>query len=82
MGNIIGFNSKRLSIKGNEKEVEVVEIFKENFSTNDLNNIVYGSKPTGEPNGYLTDKQQKIVMSVIQWLGSPVGQGFVNKIKE
>lgn len=32
----------------------------------------------GEPTEFLTDREKQIMISTIQWLGSPVGQGFLN----
>lgn len=29
------------------------------------------------PSDYLTDREKRIVISAIQWLGSPVGQSFL-----
>lgn len=31
---------------------------------------------------YLTVEEQKIALSVIQWLGTPVGQGFLEKVNK
>ena len=33
----------------------------------------------GNPAEYLTDREKQIMISTIQWLGSPVGQGFLEK---
>jgi len=33
----------------------------------------------GDPKEYLTDREKEIMISTIQWLGSPVGQGFLEK---
>lgn len=30
------------------------------------------------PSDYLTDREKRIVISTIQWLGSPVGKGFLS----
>ena len=41
--------------------------------------IVFGSlRPSQDiPDDYLSDREKNIVLSTIQWLGSPVGQGFL-----
>jgi hypothetical protein len=31
-----------------------------------------------EANDTLSDREEKIVLGVIQWLGTPVGQGFIS----
>lgn len=45
----------------------------------DMDMIVFGCTNTSMmPNDYLTDREKQIVLSTIQWLGSPVGQGFLD----
>ena len=46
--------------------------------------IVFGVKEgTGfYPNEYLTEREEKIVLATIQWLGTPVGQGFITNFNE
>jgi hypothetical protein len=29
---------------------------------------------------YLTENEERIVLAVIQWLGTPVGQGFISEL--
>ena len=43
--------------------------------------IVFGqsNKPPIRPNDYLTERERKIVISTIQWLGSSVGQSFLRE---
>lgn len=61
----------------NPKELEFVEKFTKDFSeSTDL--IVFGhSTDSVTPKDYLDTREDNIVISVIQWLGSPVGQGFL-----
>jgi hypothetical protein len=33
----------------------------------------------GNPLEYLSEREKKIMISTIQWLGSPVGQGFLKE---
>ena len=47
---------------------------------NFLNQVIFGSDSRGFPKEYLTGKEEKIVASFIQWLGSPVGFGFVSDV--
>lgn len=35
------------------------------------------AKDVNEPNGEVTDRDRRVAATVIQWLGSPVGQGFL-----
>jgi hypothetical protein len=46
----------------------------------DMDLIVFGHPHDSLlPRDYLTDKEKKIVISTVQWLGSPVGQEFLSK---
>lgn len=29
---------------------------------------------------FLSDREEKIIISIIQWIGSPVGQSFIKKV--
>ena len=43
--------------------------------------IVFEPKDGGmSPSEYLTEREEKIVISTIQWLGSPVGQNWLNRM--
>ena len=51
--------------------------------------IVFGPRDGSDtqPSDYLTDREKQIVISTVQWMGSPVGQGFlrqngIEKVKE
>ena len=42
--------------------------------------IVFGHPPnTTRPKDYLNERERDIVLNTIQWLGSPVGQGFLKR---
>ena len=45
-------------------------------------NSSYLAQVVGNPNrkAWLTDEEEKVALSVIQWLGTPVGQGFLDKV--
>ena len=47
---------------------------------NDIEMICVDSDDGMEPNRYLTDDEKRIVISTVQWLGSSVGQGFLEEI--
>jgi thiaminase len=34
------------------------------------------------PRGHLTEGESKVALTVLQWLGTPVGKGYLNKVKE
>lgn len=63
------------------KEVLALEIFNRDYLS-DANLIVFGTQEgTGfDPKDYLSDREESIVLGVIQWLGTPVGRGFINEV--
>lgn len=66
-------------------EVKYVKQFEKEFSKNRrIDLMVFGQKEgtSMEPNDYLTDREMKIVLSTIQWLGTPVGQGFIKEVQD
>lgn len=62
-------------------EVNAVEIFN-NDHGKEMDVLVFGCDDSFSPNDHLTEREGKIVMTIIQWLGTPVGQGFIDKLKE
>jgi hypothetical protein len=76
-----GFKEYRLKKddKYYAKEIKALQVFNQDHLEHaDL--IVFGQK-TGtcmEANDTLSDREEKIVLGVIQWLGTPVGQGFIS----
>lgn len=80
-----GFKEYRL--KENDKyykdEVNVLKVFNdEHIQHADL--IVFGQKDgtSMEANDNLSEREERIVLGVIQWLGTPVGKSFINKVFE
>ena len=65
----------------NPKEKELHDKFLEVFKrdTKTLSSIIFGWSDTNQnvPNYYLTENEEQICLNMIQWLGSPVGQGFL-----
>jgi cupin superfamily acireductone dioxygenase involved in methionine salvage len=65
----------------NPKEKELHDNFLKNHNRKgyeDMDLIVFGhGSQSMRPNDYLSDREKKIVLSTIQWLGSPVGKGFL-----
>ena len=65
-------------------EVKYVKEFEKQFSKDSMVDlIVFGQKEGAsmEPSQYLTEREMKIVLSTIQWLGTPVGQGFIEQVQ-
>ena len=79
MKEIKGFNTHRHEKNPKEKELHdkfLKEHNREGYEDMDL--IVFGHGSQGlTPNDYLSDREKKIVLSAIQWVGSPVGQDFL-----
>jgi hypothetical protein len=63
--------------KDNPKEKELHDKFIEQFSVTGMSQIVFPVNGTGFPEKRLTEEEQQIMLTTIQWLGSPVGQGFL-----
>jgi hypothetical protein len=82
MGNKVGFNSHRLieNDKYYKKECDFVKAINQELKHNHnfLSQIVNHS----EHRDYLTENDEKIALSVIQWLGTPVGQNFLHKVSK
>jgi len=79
--NVVGFNVHRHNT--NPKEKILHDNFKKEFldnkySTESIDRLVFGHGNNSHvPNDYLTDREKKILISGIQWLGSPVGELFL-----
>lgn len=78
-----GFNTHRHTDNPKEKEFhdEFIDSFMNDFSGDMIDYIVFGQRDgVGlAPNDYLTDREKRIVISTIQWLGSPVGKNFLKE---
>lgn len=72
---------KQHRFERNPIEQSFVEKFiKEYGGSNDMDLIVF-SHPSDSitPKDFLSYREKSIVLSTIQWLGSPVGQSFLNQ---
>jgi len=76
---------KEHRFKNNPKEEEFYNKFLQMFSTNKsanvtLSAIIFGweNDQQNYPKEYLTEKGENICINLIQWLGSPVGEAFLN----
>lgn len=80
-----GFKEYRLNRddKYYAKEIKALEVFNQDH-LQDASFIVFGVKEgTGlNPDDYLTEREERVVLATIQWLGTPVGQGFIKAFNE
>lgn len=77
---------KEYRFKDNPKEQEFHDKFKEMFERDNmakttLSAIVFGWENYNQnyPKAYLTDREEDVCLNLIQWLGSPVGHGFLDR---
>jgi hypothetical protein len=64
----------------NPKEKELHDKFIDKRGNRDISMIVFPPTSRGmAPSEYLTEREENIVITTIQWLGSPVGQNFLNE---
>ncbi len=63
----------------NPKEKELHDKFIERYSGSvDMERIALLTDERSDPFNNLTQAEKQIMVSTIQWLGSPVGQSFLN----
>lgn len=66
----------------NDLERKYTQVFKELCRTGFDINYFGGLNDRGTgAKRYLTDEEKRIVLTVIQWLGTPVGQTFLGEVK-
>lgn len=74
-------SNKEYRWENNPKEKEFHDKFLKEFETDPstLSSIVFGWSSDRQlyPKEYLTEREEDICINLIQWLGSPVGQGFL-----
>lgn len=78
--NMKGFNTHRHLDNPTEKELHdnFIEQFIDNKLAHDMiDKIIYGTNENGYPTNFLSDHEKRIVITAIQWLGSHVGQSFL-----
>lgn len=78
--------NKEYRFKDNPKEKEFHDKFIEMFNSSSMANvtlsaIVFGWENDRQqyPKRFLDENEKEVVINIIQWLGSPVGQGFLNE---
>lgn len=74
-----GFKTYRHATNPTEKQLH--DSFVEHHNDKYLDLIVFGSNDGSgmNPSDNLTDREKQIVVSTIQWLGSPVGKNFLRE---
>jgi hypothetical protein len=77
--------NKEYRFEGNTKEKEFHDKFKsmfenDNLAKTTLSAIIFGWENDRQsyPKEFLTEREEDICLNLIQWLGSPVGQGFLD----
>ena len=77
--------NKEYRFQDNPKEKEFHDKFKGMFDLDYTNSlllsaIIFGWDDDRQsyPKEYLTEREEDICLNLIQWLGSPVGQGFLD----
>lgn len=78
----VGYNSHRL-VEGDEyfkKEVNFVKVINQELQWNPrfLAQIINGNDKYYQ----LSEEGEKIALSIIQWLGTPVGQAFLERVNK
>jgi len=76
--------NKEYRFKDNPKEKEFFDKFSEmflhnGFSIRTLDAVIFGWDNDNNPNDNLDGRETAICTNLIQWLGSPVGQGFLRE---
>lgn len=80
--NKYGYNKHRLKRDDDYHTLEVAfaDTFNEEFGRNWNNLASIVNNP--EHKSFLTEEEEKAVLSTIQWLGTPVGQGFLERVNK
>jgi len=77
---------KEYRFKCNPKEQEIVEAFEKEYLNGKghttLSGILSGWNNDSQtnPKKCLTEDEEQICLGLVQWLGSPVGQGFLESV--
>lgn len=74
-----GIHSRRISLPGNEHELYFSEEWKKlQEKSKTLDGIL---SPDGQP-VFASQRDATVAATIIQWLGSPVGTGFIRSVNE
>ena len=65
--------------KDNSKEKELHDKFLKQFDVKGVSQIVNETYSNGEPKKYVSNDEYRLIITTIQWLGSPVGQAFLKE---
>ena len=74
-----GYNTHRHATNPTEKQLH--DSFVKHHNNEYMHLIVFGQADDSNtiPKDYLTEREQRIVVSTIQWLGSPVVKNFLRE---
>lgn len=73
-----GFNTHRL--KDNPEEERFASAWRGMQSGRVLDWLLSGANQRGYPTNPATERDEAVAATVMQWLGSPVGQGFLRDL--
>lgn len=65
--------------KSNPKEKELHDKFIQTYRYLDMERIIFPEEGRSSPDHILSERDMKIMITTVQWLGSSVGQGFLKK---
>lgn len=73
--------SKKYRHESNPEEKEFHDEFINRYGKDvDFDRIAFPSKNGSDPVSLLNEREKQIMINTIQWLGSPVGQGFLRDL--
>ena len=84
LGGILIKYNKKYRFRDNPDEKVFHDNFIKEYDINSVNiklsGLVFGWKDMNQdyPKDYLSEREQDICLNLIQWVGSPVGQGFLD----
>lgn len=82
---LFGFNRHRLKTDGyHNKEVAYMKVMQKfaDQTSNFFDIVVFGTNGAMRPADHLSERELKIVASVLQWLGTPVGEAYLRESEE
>lgn len=81
-GLMVGFNAHRLKENDDyhKKECDFVKAINDEIKSNKSTLAQIVNHPNHKE--WLDENEEKVVLSVIQWLGTPVGQAFIKKVEQ
>ena len=73
--------TKQYRFEQNPEEKLFHDAFVKEFKDpTDIARVVFGTTDGYNPKDWTTEREQTICVNLIQWLGSPVGEGFLREL--